>query len=539
MLTVGDALGLAVFSGAHCVAGAAGLGRVVEWVHNVGVPDAANWLNGGELVLTTYINMPQDADAQANYLNAMVDKGVAALGIAVGRYIDRIPQPLCDIAEARRFPLITVPFQLLFVDIARTINQAIAQRDLRAALDIHQRLTRLVMQEAGLTELTVTLATLVQQSVSIENDRFEAYANHNLAPVDEARRYTQQQGRTDPRLVAALESRGYLPEIRRTLRPIMLPKMPDVGLEMERILAPIVLNGEVYGYLWIIADGSPLTELERMAVESGSTVAALMLLREERAQRAAVEERTELVTRLLSPRAIEREDVYADRAARWGLNLRAPYRVVVVNGARPPLNPLLARTERWLHAAALHGLAGVSADQVVLLVEDSRGLMDAVQQWIDQIGPERDEVRAAISSAGRGVAWAAHGLVDAQDALILGARLADASVVLTCDDLSFPLTLYRAGPAALDSNPHVPALRRLRAETGADLFHTLHVYLEQGGSGVAAADSLHIHRSTLNYRLGRIAEVAGMDLSDPRQRLALHTAIVLMLLFDPATLPDA
>ncbi|MBC6957768.1 MAG: hypothetical protein DWB44_16550, partial [Chloroflexi bacterium] len=323
MLTVGDALGLAVFSGAHCVAGAAGLGRVVEWVHNVGVPDAANWLNGGELVLTTYINMPQDTDAQANYLNAMVDKGVAALGIAVGRYIDRIPQPLCDIAEARRFPLITVPFQLLFVDIARTINQAIAQRDLRAALDIHQRLTRLVMQEAGLTELTVTLATLVQQSVSIENDRFEAYANHNLAPVDEARRYTQQQGRTDPRLVAALESRGYLPEIRRTLRPIMLPKMPDVGLEMERILAPIVLNGEVYGYLWIIADGSPLTELERMAVESGSTVAALMLLREERAQRAAVEERTELVTRLLSPRAIEREDVYADRAARWGLNLRA------------------------------------------------------------------------------------------------------------------------------------------------------------------------------------------------------------------------
>jgi len=240
-----------------------------------------------------------------------------------------------------------------------------------------------------------------------------------------------------------------------------------------------------------------------------------------------------LVTRLLSPRAIEREDVYADRAARWGLNLRASYRVVVVNGVRPPLNPLLARTERWLQAAVLNGLAGISADQIVLLVEDSPALVDAVRQWIAQIGPERDEVCAAISTAGRGVSWAAHGLVDAQDALMLGGRLGDTSSILSCDDLSFPLTLYRAGPAALDSNPHVPALRDLRAETGADLFHTLHVYLEQGGSGVAAADSLHIHRSTLNYRLGRIAEVTGTELSDPRQRLALHTAIVLMLLFDP------
>ncbi|MBP6298294.1 MAG: helix-turn-helix domain-containing protein, partial [Anaerolineae bacterium] len=69
-------------------------------------------------------------------------------------------------------------------------------------------------------------------------------------------------------------------------------------------------------------------------------------------------------------------------------------------------------------------------------------------------------------------------------------------------------------------------------EESADLFHTLEVYLDLGGSGVAAAEALHIHRSTLNYRLGRITELTGTDLGDPQQRVNLHTSLKLLRLFE-------
>lgn len=84
MLTVREALELSVFEGARVVAGMAGLDRRFNWVHNVGVPDAARWLTGGEFVLTTGLNMPSQPEAQADYLRAMIDKGVVALGISVG-----------------------------------------------------------------------------------------------------------------------------------------------------------------------------------------------------------------------------------------------------------------------------------------------------------------------------------------------------------------------------------------------------------------------------------------------------------------------
>lgn len=108
MLTVSDALQFDIFAGAQVVAGARGLNRAITWVHNAGVPDAPDWLNGGELVLTTAINLPDEPDARCEYVLGMVRKQVAALAIAVGRYIDHVPDYLRDVADAHDFPLIEI-----------------------------------------------------------------------------------------------------------------------------------------------------------------------------------------------------------------------------------------------------------------------------------------------------------------------------------------------------------------------------------------------------------------------------------------------
>ncbi|SCK06470.1 CdaR family transcriptional regulator [Streptomyces sp. WMMB 322] len=57
-----------------------------------------------------------------------------------------------------------------------------------------------------------------------------------------------------------------------------------------------------------------------------------------------------------------------------------------------------------------------------------------------------------------------------------------------------------------------------------DLVRTLALYFDCGGNYDTAASELTIHRSTLRYRLGRIREVSGHDLSQPDTRLNLHVA---------------
>jgi hypothetical protein len=62
------------------------------------------------------------------------------------------------------------------------------------------------------------------------------------------------------------------------------------------------------------------------------------------------------------------------------------------------------------------------------------------------------------------------------------------------------------------------------------LLRTLEVYLDSGCEVRVAAGHLHLHRTSLYYRLGRIAALTGRDLADGGARLELHLALKLVRL---------
>ena len=57
-----------------------------------------------------------------------------------------------------------------------------------------------------------------------------------------------------------------------------------------------------------------------------------------------------------------------------------------------------------------------------------------------------------------------------------------------------------------------------------ELVKTLSVYLNESCAAEAAATALYIHRNTLRYRLTKIVQVTGRDLSDPDERFQLQLA---------------
>jgi sugar diacid utilization regulator len=72
----------------------------------------------------------------------------------------------------------------------------------------------------------------------------------------------------------------------------------------------------------------------------------------------------------------------------------------------------------------------------------------------------------------------------------------------------------------------------------ADLVHTLGAYLDHGGNYDDTAAALHIHRSTLRYRLQRIRELSGHDLTHTDTRLNLHVAVRAAVIADPPILQE-
>jgi hypothetical protein len=106
--------------------------------------------------------------------------------------------------------------------------------------------------------------------------------------------------------------------------------------------------------------------------------------------------------------------------------------------------------------------------------------------------------------------------------LLAGAKLSRP----TWDALASWHLVVSAPPALAiaDVHPGADALARLPRP---DLLHTARVVLDLGGDVTQAAAELHVHRTTLYYRLDRIEALTGVNLRTGAGREDLHLALRL------------
>jgi PucR family transcriptional regulator, purine catabolism regulatory protein len=103
-------LGLALATGSQSA------GVPVRWVHTTELPDPTPWLKGGEVLLTTGLQL-QGAKRQREFLARLADHHIAALGFGTGFGHRRLPAALESAARERDFPLFEVPYELPFIAI--------------------------------------------------------------------------------------------------------------------------------------------------------------------------------------------------------------------------------------------------------------------------------------------------------------------------------------------------------------------------------------------------------------------------------------
>jgi DNA-binding PucR family transcriptional regulator len=187
----------------------------------------------------------------------------------------------------------------------------------------------------------------------------------------------------------------------------------------------------------------------------------------------------------------------------------------------------LAQNQEW------QAVVGKFSNQVIILMQASKQTNEYIQQlnqlFVDDIS--QGSYRIAVSTTAQNASSVQRSYQQCQETLEIAHRLHNTNSVIYFADLGYLHTLYHAGKDALQDNPLLPCLLELQQEVQADLFHTLDAYLDTGGNGVQTAEVLHIHRSTLNYRLSRISQICAVDLSNPHTRLNLQIAIKLILLF--------
>ena len=381
--------------------------------------------------------------------------------------------------------------------------------------------------------LVDSLARRLQRPVGVDDRRFRAIAYSSHSDEIDAVRRISILGRRAPDAVARwLEELGLM-EARDVVH---VPANPELEM-VPRVSVPVRFHDRLLGFLWLVEDGAPLTpdELETCRRAAGELAQELYRERqqtnEERRLEAAwvrqalggAEEPSVagipgiasealyavLVVHVRLPRGLAPDgvDVRITEAVdqlRRGIGPRHQMAEVDDRGARVVLSAGSAgeirRHAEGLLAAAEPELADVDGARVVVGVS---GLLDGIDGLPAAAAQAARAARLAESmpDLGRVVLWSELGV------LRLLAELVD-----------------DRDPAALVPDP----VRRLLADPdAASLVPTIEAYLEHGGDAAAAAEELHVHRSSLYNRLHRIEEVAGVDIRSGADRLELHLGIRL------------
>jgi hypothetical protein len=84
---------------------------------------------------------------------------------------------------------------------------------------------------------------------------------------------------------------------------------------------------------------------------------------------------------------------------------------------------------------------------------------------------------------------------------------------------------YRLLTALPENAAPDPAVAPLLDPAHRELARTAELYLDLAGQAARTAAALAVHRQTLYYRLSRIEQLTGLDLSDGESRLLLHMAL--------------
>lgn len=547
-VTVRQVLQLEPLAGAKLLAGGAGLNRVIEHVDIIEVPDAQAWIRSGTFLLTTAFALREQPAQLSALVGHLARTGAAALAVKIGRFLGSFPPDALELAEQHGLPIIELPVHLPYIDVTTPIMTLIINEQayrLRRSEQVHRTLSDVILNGGGLGGIARAVAVLLKNPVVVLSSGLEVLAQVGVPPA----------GPEPGGLVTALK-RAMAGQ--RWTTPNFLPHRIRLGGRegTSAIVAPVPVDGNRYAYLAVVEAQEEVPDTDWLALESAATAVALDLLQQRALKESEARMAHDFIMDLLGGASL-RDDLVRERAAFFGWDLSGRVAVIVVDiddfatyyqelGGEERMqevkHQVMASTARV--AAELHPgtITTQYSDGAVVLVPNlpaaDRGA--AAEQELGRLaravhatlGRElsRPTVTVGVGGVFEHLSGTGHSFEQARRAVEIGRLVGGKDAVHCYGDLG----IYRL----ICDFPDRDALRELRDQLlgpllrydqqhRAALVATLQAYLAADRSQKAAAARLHLHRNSLKYRLGLIAELLGPGALSGDSLARLHLALAV------------
>ncbi|CAL9408356.1 PucR family transcriptional regulator ligand-binding domain-containing protein [Streptomyces sp. ICN988] len=557
-----DALGLKLLGGED------ELDRTVRGVMTTDLRDPSRYLSGGELVLTGLAWRRGPADSEP-FVRLLVQAQVAALAAGEAE-LGSVPEDLVVACARHRLPLFAVHESVAFATITEhVVRQVSGERagDLAAVVDRHRRMMTsgpagggpdVVLDLLGSDlDLRAWVLSPTGRQVAGPKDAEPALSTEVCAKLAAEHLAATRTGRRAPHRVSVgsttyslfpVRARGQLPATAAGTR--VAPGAASGREVRETVLSDWLLVVEADAGDWaeerldLLYGVTQLIAVERDRRDAARTV-----------RRRLAQEVLELVQTGAAPAEIAARLRVAAPVLLPGLGAAPHWQVVVARVEWADGDEQTGRVAQTLLEEILvdpHATGPEQSDRIAVAHtgEEAVALVPLPAVSTEHDGSEagvlaeallesvREPLSAGLDGDGRvtlGVSAAVHsaeGLRGALEEARHARRVAAARPGRVCaaghQELAshvlllpfVPDDVRRAFTARL-LDPLRDYDRRHRAE----LIPTLEAFLDSDGSWTRCANRLHLHVNTLRYRVGRIEQLTGRDLSRLEDKLDFFLAL--------------
>jgi len=473
--TVKEIWQLALPIGTHLVGGGSGLSKPVTWV----TPTRATYplfgrLESGYMVLA-HLEFVRQLDPPFSVAQLIRELGRAEAAALV---VDEpVSSEAASLADELAMPLFVLPPGVSLGAVEREVLRTLV--DIEGQLAWREREIRQLLQQAyshaGLEGVLRELAHFVQGQACVEDE----------------------QG-------------------------LSLGCAGAAASPLREWVYPIQVVGRSLGKLLLRLPKGRRHLLDPLYAEQAAEICGLELLQRRTRQEAEERLGMELVEQLLDER--QDPELLQSRLLRLGYELKEDIHHLVAVCLEGQ-NQFVQRL-RW--AAQQGGGQMLSLPYGGQLVHLLGGASDEkeMRRWIEDAAQGLD-LLVGVSRLVQGIEGLRLGIQQALEAWDLGAHMGRPSICYYGEMGLFRLLVSLRDRAELKrfAQEVLGVIQEYDAAHGTDLLQTLEAFFSENANASRTAQVLYIHRNTLNYRLQRIAEISGLNLDDPENRLALQLAL--------------
>ncbi|SDX23859.1 PucR family transcriptional regulator [Tepidimicrobium xylanilyticum] len=517
----------------------------VEGITIIEAPDIANWIRGGELLLTSFYSIDKDLEIQKEIVSKLSQKGAATLIIKTSRFLSEIPKEIIELGNQLDFPIIEMPGHVKYIDImypvmAEIFNDQVNRLNYYKAC--HERFTDITLRMKGIPSIAQTLEELVKNPVIIFDNKFNP-----IVCNDE--KYKDIEIQVDN-----------LKQLVRDNYPIYHTEVKmanNTDSKYLMITEPIEVLDQIKAYIGIIELNDKIEDMCFIALESAATALRFEMLKEIAITEVGLKYKGDLMDDILNGRFDSIDNIYS-RSAIFGWNLERQFIVIllyisqyeeyidnendITKGPHLIREKIMKIVDRVSYYYTKDQIFYNRGDSIAILwpkneSEDLNLTYKRIKRFTQEI-QEIVNVDIGQISITVGIGGLAEDPMEIQrsygealDAIEYGRKIQGEGSVIAYDELGiYKLLCSFDNKDKLKEfvHPNLLRLYEYDKDKNNELISTLEVYLKCNLNAVKTAEELFVHYKTVLYRLNRIKEITNLDLEDRNKMLEIEVGLKIL-----------